>query len=390
MHLRTIFHSDNPITKGYNSTNLRPRCPSRIKQRIASIQQIRMLLTTVNAHAVFKDGHIKQHLHPIIFFRLNLALDGIFIRLTRLHFNERTHVTLHIVEATLNAQSLTNIRRLKYGIRLVKVVTRSQESFHHRLTDMFKMHSAVIEKRLFLLRVKQILASGQFNRILFKSLLHASHVIRLFIRRMYPFVQKKVGDVTQQQRTCIVYRHQPTHQIVGRMTSIIPIAFRQSANVYQIIRVKDDKRRGICSVFIPFHIQKIQLGMTPIILNTFRKLIVYPYLVVSDLPIIFRDFIYRSYIKKFIIRILKANPNASIQYIFLPFHRTFQHSPRKNFRQFFGYRSMKHHLNGLSHRTYITRKFLSQRFFPMIHHIIRSQAKSMQSIFQPSIKRKLS
>ena len=40
----------------------------------------------------------------------------------------------------------------------------------------------------------------------------------------------------------------------------------------------------------------------------------------------------------------------------------------------------------LCNRTDITEEFLFQRFFPMIHHIVRSQAKSMQRIFHPSIQ----
>ena len=81
-----------------------------------------MLIATVNTHTKLKHSHIEKHLYPVILLRLNFTLDGKFISLTRLHFNEATHIALHIVESTLNTQRFTNIRRLQYGIGLIQII----------------------------------------------------------------------------------------------------------------------------------------------------------------------------------------------------------------------------------------------------------------------------
>ena len=182
---------------------------------------------------------------------------------------------------------------------------------------------AIREKGRTFLSIIQLFASSQFNGILTKSLLHASHVIGLLLFGIDPLIQKEIGNVTQQQGTSIVYRHQSAHQIISWVTTIIPITFRQRTDVYQIIRFKDNKRRGIGSVFIEFHIQQVQLGMSPKVENTFGKLIIHSQLIVSDFPIFFRHFIDWMNIQELIISIIKADTDSTDKFNFLPFHRRF-------------------------------------------------------------------
>ena len=207
VHLGAILRSYNAVSQSDDATNLRPRRPCRIEQRISGIQQIRMLLATVYPHAEFQHCHIKQHLHPIVFLRLYLSLDGKFVRFARLHFDEATHITLHVVQSPLYSQSLADIRRFQDGIRLVEIVPGSQECLCHRLPDMIEMHLTIRKECFLILFVHQVLTHSQFNRILFESLLHAGQIIRCFLSCIDPFIQEQIGNVTQQQRTGIVYRY---------------------------------------------------------------------------------------------------------------------------------------------------------------------------------------
>ena len=157
-----------------------------------------MLLAPVDAHTILKNSHIEKHLHPIVFLWFYLALDGILIRLARLHFNEAAHVTLHIVESPLDAQGFADIRRFQHSIQLVEIVPGSQESFRHRLPDMFEMHPAILEKSFLLFHILKLLANSQFNGILAECLLHARQIIGRFLSCINPFIQKQIGNVTQQ------------------------------------------------------------------------------------------------------------------------------------------------------------------------------------------------
>ena len=129
--------------------------------------------------------------------------------------------------------------------------------------------------------------------------------------------------------------------------------------------------------------------MSPKLPNSFCKLIINSHQIVSHLPRFFRDFINGIYIKKFIIGKIETDTYSANCFDFLPFHREFPNFPRQQFGQFFGNRSIEDSLIGLGHRTNIPKKFMNHRFFPMIHHIIRSQAKSMKSILALILQRKL-
>ena len=91
---------------------------------------------------------------------------------------------------------------------------------------MIKMHLTIFKESRFFFFIQQLLTSRQFNGISFEYFLHAIKVLRFFLVCIYPFIQKEIGYITQQKRTGIVYWHQPTHDVIGRMTSIIPITFR--------------------------------------------------------------------------------------------------------------------------------------------------------------------
>ena len=157
-----------------------------------------MLLPPVYPHTILKDSHIEQHLHPIILLWFYFSSDSKFIRLARLHFNETAHVTLHVVKSSLYSQRFTNISGFQHRIRFIKLITRSQECLSHRFADMFEMHPAILKERCFIFCIKQFLANSQFNGILFESLLHTGYIIRFFLLGMNPFIQEKIGNVTQQ------------------------------------------------------------------------------------------------------------------------------------------------------------------------------------------------
>ena len=78
-----------------------PRRTCRIEQRIACIEQIRLHPMMFFPHGILQYRLIQQHLYPIVLFRFYLAPDSIFIRLTRFHFDERRHITLHIIQTSL-------------------------------------------------------------------------------------------------------------------------------------------------------------------------------------------------------------------------------------------------------------------------------------------------
>ena len=181
----------------------------------------------INIHTIFQHSHIEEHLHPIVFFGFYSSFQCIFISLSGFHFNKSTHITLHIVQTTLNAQRLTNIRRFQNRIRLIQCIARLLECLLYRFLNMFKMHLAIIEERLFLVRHQQIFASSQLYGILSKSLLHASDIIRILNICMNPFIQKQIGNITQQQRSRIVYWNQTIHKIIGRVATIFLITFGQ-------------------------------------------------------------------------------------------------------------------------------------------------------------------
>ncbi|MPM34400.1 hypothetical protein SDC9_80983 [bioreactor metagenome] len=104
----------------------------------------------------------------------------------------------------MQPQSFTNIGRLEHSIFFVQVVTGRSKRIGHHAANVFKMHLAIIKELTLTLFVCQLTTSSQFNGVPAKRLFHAADVVNLSIR-MYPFIQKEVGDISQQQRPRIVY-----------------------------------------------------------------------------------------------------------------------------------------------------------------------------------------
>ena len=195
----------------------------------------------VHSHRILQDCLIKQHLHFIILFRLHFATDSIFVSLTRFHFDKGGHIPLHIVETPLQSECFANIRRFEHSIRLIQFVSGSRESIVYRFTDMLKVKFTVIEEPAFLFLVTQIGTGCQFDRIAPESFLHTRTVINFFFLCMNPFIQKKVGNVSQQQRACILNRLKAGKNIVCRMMPVVAETFGKGTDVKQVIRFENDK-----------------------------------------------------------------------------------------------------------------------------------------------------
>ena len=110
------------------------------------------------------------------------------------------------------------------------------KSLDDRLADIHEMFLAVFKKLPFRFFASQIGASRQLQRIHAEGFLHACRIVH-FPLRMNPFVQKEVGDVTQQQRARILRLAQTGEDIIGGMMPEFPETFGQRTDVYQVIRL---------------------------------------------------------------------------------------------------------------------------------------------------------
>ena len=151
----------------------------------------------VHSHRILQDSLIEQHLYLIVFFRLHLAADGILVRLTGLHFNERGHIPLHVVQTPLQAQCFTDVRGFQHGISPIEFIAGCTECFCHRPADIVEMALAIGKEFGFLLPVAQVGTCCQLNGIRTEGLLHACQIIGCLLS-MNPLVQKEVGNITQQ------------------------------------------------------------------------------------------------------------------------------------------------------------------------------------------------
>ena len=177
MHLHPILRGHNAVSQGNDLTHLRPCSTSRIKQRITGIEQVRALLFMRIIHTELQYSHIKQHLHPIVFFGKDFVLVTIFIGLTRFHFDKATHITLHIVQPTLYAQGFTDVGGFKNSIALIEPIYSLIKGMLNRIAQMVEVHPAIVKESLFFQRIPQFLTSSQFYRILAESLLHGGTII---------------------------------------------------------------------------------------------------------------------------------------------------------------------------------------------------------------------
>ena len=257
-----VLPGHDAVAHVHHAAQHRPRGPRRIEQRVAGVEQVGLHPMVVLAHGELQHRLIEQHLHQVILLGHNLLVDGIFIRLAGLHFNKRSHVALHIVQTPLQAQSLAQVGRLQHGIPTVQPVARGVEGLRHRLAQVVEVELAVFEELPLLLCVAQVGAGCQFNGIEAKSLLHADQVIRLDLG-MNPFVQEEVDDVSQQQRTGVVHGLEAHQHIVQWMVPVCLETLGQGADVYQIVRLQHEERRGQHARLVHRHIQQVELCTRP-------------------------------------------------------------------------------------------------------------------------------
>ena len=173
------------------------------------------------------------------------------------------------------------------------------------------------------------------------------------------------------------------------MTPIIPITFRQRTDVYQVIRFKNNERRGIGTVLIQTDIQEVELGMPPKIRYSIGKLLIEANQIISHLPTFLRHFIHGMNIQELVIGSLKANPNPTNCFQFRPFHRSFPRFLREKFIQFFRDRNLQNSLISLDYRTDIAKKLIYHRLLAPVHHVIGGKAKCMQGVLDGIFQREL-
>ena len=292
-----ILGLDNAVAHIHDPAHHRPRGAGRIEQRITCVKQVSLHPTVIHPHGILQYGLVEQHLHTIVFLGFYLTADGIFVGLARLHLDERRHVALHVVEAALQPQRFTNVRRLQHGILPVESIPRCRKGILHRPTDIVEMQAAVGKELPFLRRITQLRTSRQLQRIGAESLLHACQIIGLVLG-MNPFVQEKVSNVTQQQRPRIVRWLKAGQDVIGGMMAILLETFGQRTDIDQVVGFENDERRSQYALLVDYHIQQIDLRMTPQQGTGLTELIVDIGHVVAHLEPLVRKGVKRLYIEK--------------------------------------------------------------------------------------------
>ena len=79
----------------------------------------------------------------------------------------------------------------------------------HDIPYMLKVHPAILGKLFLFGRITKFGTSSQFDGILPERLLHTVYIVRFLLTCMYPFIQKKIGYISQQQRPGVINRNQP-------------------------------------------------------------------------------------------------------------------------------------------------------------------------------------
>ena len=100
-----------------------------------------------------------------------------------------------------------------------------------RFTNMIEVQFTVLKELAFFLFVTQIGTGSQFNRITPENFLHTGTIIYIFTLRMNPFVQEKIGYISQQQRPGIFDRLKTGKKIIGRMMPVITETLCQRTDV---------------------------------------------------------------------------------------------------------------------------------------------------------------
>ena len=167
----------------------------------------------------------------------------------------------------------------------------------------------IIEKGTLHISVAQIGTSSQFYGVSTESLFHARQVIG-FVLRMNPFIQKKVHNVTQQQRPGIPYRLETHQEIIGRMMSIIFKAFGQCTDVNQIIGFQNKERRRQYTRLIHVDIQQVELCPLPEATAGFIEFIIHLGHMTTHTQRSVDRHIGRKHIEKTSLGILISNPQS--------------------------------------------------------------------------------
>ncbi|GFH88759.1 hypothetical protein IMSAGC001_04204 [Bacteroides acidifaciens] len=151
---------------------------------------------------------------------------------------------MHIIEAPLESECLADIRRFEHRVCLVEFISGGVEGIVHRLTDMLEVQFAIVKELAFFLPVLQVGAGCQLDRIAPESFLHTSPVVHFFILRVNPFIEEKIGYISQQQGACIFNRLETGKVIICRMMPVVAETLGKGTDVNQVIRFENDKRGG--------------------------------------------------------------------------------------------------------------------------------------------------
>ena len=124
------------------------------------------------------------------------------------------------------------------------------------------MALAVGKELALLLAVEQVGTGREFDGIGAEGLLHAGQIVGSLLG-MNPFVQKEVGNVTQQQGAGVLGQLQAGQQVIGRMMAVLLETLRQRTDVYQIVGLEDEEGRRQHAGLVHRHVQQVELRVPP-------------------------------------------------------------------------------------------------------------------------------
>ena len=240
------------------------------------------------------------------------------------------------------------------------------------------MQAAIGKELPFLRRLAQVLTGGQLQRIGAEGFLHARQVVG-FVLRMNPFVQKEIGDVTQQQRTRIVRRLEAGQDVVGRMVPVVLEAFGQRTDVDQIVGLQDDERGCQHSLLVHHHIQQVELRMAPQQFTRLPELFVHVGHVVAHLEPFVCQGVEGLYIEVGVVSVLKAHAHA-LHAASHGHHHVGGVGAWQEAVEGVGDILVRQKLDEESQRLHVAQQIVAHRLFFAIEHTIGRQAKSVQAV----------
>ena len=200
---------------------------------------------------------------------------------------------------------------------------------------------------------------------------------------MNPFVEEEVGQVSQQKRSRVLGGLKPPQDVIGRMMSVFRKTFGQSADVYQVVRLKNEKAWSQYAFLVHGHIQQVELGVRPKQAAGRGKFFVDLRHVVSHFEGRVAQAFHRPHIQETLIRMEKADPHAAD----LPLGRRShdiggvgaRQQPVQLVRNVLASQPFHKESQGLD---------IAQQLFPCrlqmaVHHLVSRQAERMQAVFLP-------